>query len=98
MAYARRFLPSIFLLCAFEAAARHQNFTAAALKLHLTQSVISRQIRLLEEQLGTRLFARERQTVRLTVAREAYYPVWPCHRSHYDPLARFRTWVDGSIP
>ncbi|BCK76865.1 lysR family transcriptional regulator [Acetobacter aceti NRIC 0242] len=32
---------------------------------------------------------------------EAYYPVWPCHRSHYDPLARFRTWLeeqDGSIP
>ncbi|BCK76866.1 regulatory helix-turn-helix LysR family protein [Acetobacter aceti NBRC 14818] len=72
MAYARRFLPSIFLLCTFEAAARHQNFTAAALKQHLTQSVISRQIRLQEEQLGARLFARERQTVRLTVAGEAY--------------------------
>ncbi|WP_338421365.1 LysR substrate-binding domain-containing protein [Acetobacter conturbans] len=60
------------LLCAFEAAARHQNFTAAALELHLTQSVISRQIRLLEEQLGAPLFVREKQTVRLTVAGEAY--------------------------
>ncbi|MFT8720352.1 LysR substrate-binding domain-containing protein [Acetobacter sp.] len=72
MAYARRFLPSISLLYAFEAAARHQNFTAAATELHLTQSVISRQIRLLEEQLGTHLFVREKQTVRLTVAGEVY--------------------------
>jgi len=37
------------LLCAFEASARHQSFTAAAAELHLTQSAVSRQIRALEE-------------------------------------------------
>nr|WP_239029835.1 LysR family transcriptional regulator [Novacetimonas pomaceti] len=69
---ARRFLPSISLLCSFEAAARHQNFTTAATELHLTQSAISRHIRALEAQLGAELFIRERQTVRLTIAGEVY--------------------------
>ena len=60
------------VLCAFEAAARHQSFTGAALELSLTQSAVSRQIRALEELLGTDLFVRERQTVRLNKAGEAY--------------------------
>jgi len=60
------------VLCAFEAAARHQSFTAASAELSLTQSAVSRQIRALEEQLGSELFVRERQTVRLTRAGEAY--------------------------
>ncbi len=60
------------LLCAFEAAARLQSFTAAATELHLTQSAVSRQIRALEEQLGLQLFTRERQTVRLSPAGQAY--------------------------
>lgn len=60
------------VLCAFEAAARHQSFTAAATELNLTQSAVSRQIRSLEDLLGAELFIRERQTVRLTVAGEAY--------------------------
>jgi LysR family glycine cleavage system transcriptional activator len=72
MAFPRRFLPSMSLLCAFEAAARHQSFTAAAAELSLTQSAVSRQIRALEELLGSDLFHRERQTVRLTSAGEAY--------------------------
>jgi len=70
--FPRRFLPPITVLCAFEAAARHQSFTAAAAELNLTQSAVSRQIRSLEELLGSELFVRERQTVRLTVAGEAY--------------------------
>jgi LysR family glycine cleavage system transcriptional activator len=68
----RRFLPPISVLCAFEAAARLGSFTAAASELHLTQSAVSRQIRALEDLLGAQLFIRERQTVRLTVAGEAY--------------------------
>lgn len=70
--FPRRFLPSMNILCAFEAAARHQSFTAAAQELHLTQSAVSRQIRALERVLGADLFVRERQTVRLSVAGEAY--------------------------
>jgi LysR family glycine cleavage system transcriptional activator len=72
MAIPRRFLPSMHLLAAFEAAARHQSFTNAARELNLTQSAVSRQIRLLEEILGADLFVRERQVVRLTTAGEAY--------------------------
>jgi LysR family glycine cleavage system transcriptional activator len=60
------------LLRAFEAAARHQSFTAAAAELNLTQGAVSRQIRVLEELLGSDLFLRERQTVRLTAAGETY--------------------------
>lgn len=72
MSTARRFLPSMSLLRAFEAAARHQSFTAAAAELNLTQGAVSRQIRVLEELLGSDLFIRERQTVRLTSAGEIY--------------------------
>lgn len=72
MAFPRRFLPSISLLSAFEAAARHQSITAAAGELDLTQSAVSRQIRALEDIVGTELFVRERQRVRLTAAGETY--------------------------
>lgn len=68
----RRFLPSISLLQAFEVAARTQNVTAAAKELSLTQSAVSRQIRALEEQLGTELFYREKQSIRLTAGGERY--------------------------
>ena len=72
MAFPRRFLPSISLLSAFEASARHQSFTAAAAELSLTQSAVSRQVRALEEMLGSELFLREKATVRLTLAGQAY--------------------------
>ncbi len=68
----RRFLPSTHALSAFEAAARTGSFTAAAREMNLTQSAVSRQIKGLEERLGVDLFLRERQTVRLTAAGEAY--------------------------
>jgi len=72
MSIARRFLPSMSLLRAFEAAARLQSFTAAAAELNLTQGAVSRQIRVLEDLLGAGLFVRERQSVRLTPAGENY--------------------------
>ncbi|MGY2812026.1 LysR family glycine cleavage system transcriptional activator [Bradyrhizobium sp. USDA 4506] len=68
----RRFLPSTALLAAFESAARLGSVTLAAGELSLTQSAVSRQIKLLEEQLEVELFARERQAMRLTAAGEAY--------------------------
>lgn len=69
---ARRFLPSLSLLTAFEAAARTGSITAAARELDLTQSAVSRQIKALENQLEVELFLRERQTIRLTVAGDSY--------------------------
>lgn len=68
----RRFLPSLPLLSAFEAAARTGSVTRAAVELSLTQSAVSRQIRALEEQVGVALFHREKQTIRLTAGGAAY--------------------------
>ncbi|WP_174076524.1 LysR family transcriptional regulator [Rhizobium rhizogenes] len=68
----RRFLPSLSLLSAFEAAARTGSVTVAARELDLTQSAVSRQIKALEGQLGVELFVRERQTIRLTLAGDSY--------------------------
>lgn len=59
-------------LMAFEAAARHGSFTAAARELSITQSAISHQIRQLEEQLAQQLFIRDKRNVWLTEAGTAY--------------------------
>src|ERR1700688_4071253 len=59
-------LPPIASLRAFEAAARHMNFTRAAEELAITQAALSYQIRLLEERLGTALFVREPRRLLLT--------------------------------
>jgi LysR family glycine cleavage system transcriptional activator len=58
-------------LRAFDAVARHLNFRAAAEELHLTQPAVSRQIRGLEDELGTPLFSRGTRHVALTGAGEA---------------------------
>ncbi len=63
-----RSLPATAALQAFESAAFHASITGAARELHLTQSAVSRQIQGLEEHLGTALFHRERQRIRLTAA------------------------------
>lgn len=53
-------------LRAFEAVARRLSFRAAGEELHLTQPAISRQIRSLEEELGSPLFLRGTRHVELT--------------------------------
>ncbi len=68
----RRKLPSISALTAFEAAARHASITRAANELSLTESAVSRQISLLEEQLGVRLFNRIKKRISLTHAGRVY--------------------------
>lgn len=45
-------------LCAFEASARHLNFTRAASELCVTQGAVSQQVRMLEDRLGIMLFKR----------------------------------------
>lgn len=50
----------------FEVAARLLNFTRAAEELHVTQSAVSREIRTLEDRLGTHLFERVNGVLRLT--------------------------------
>lgn len=61
-----RQLPPLTALVAFEAAARHENFTLAAAELGRTQSAVSRQVKELETALGLTLFLRRHKRVRLT--------------------------------
>src|ERR1700744_3400710 len=67
-------LPSLNGLRAFEAAARHLSFTAAATELNVTQTAISHQIRRLEEELGLRLFVRQNRSLTLTPEAREYLP------------------------
>lgn len=68
----RRYLPSIPSLMALEAVGRLGTASAAAAELALTQGAISRQLQVLEDQLGVPLLMRERQRLRLTPAAEDY--------------------------
>ena len=52
--------------------AEHGSFTAAAERLYVAQSALSRQIKELEQQLGTPLFERTARQPRLTAAGEAF--------------------------
>ena len=67
-----RRLPNLSALRAFEAAARHESFTAAAEELFVTHSAISHQIRALESELGATLFQRAGRRVTLTEIGQVY--------------------------
>ncbi len=67
----RRRLPSLNGLRAFEAAGRHGSFTAAAKELNVTQTAISRLVRLLEDRLGFPLFLRRASSLELTAQGKA---------------------------
>ncbi|MFG0875120.1 LysR family transcriptional regulator [Aeromonas media] len=66
-------LPSLTALRCFEVAARTEHFGRAADELHLTHGAISRAVRLLEEDLGVRLFERRQRRVFLTEAGDRLY-------------------------
>jgi DNA-binding transcriptional LysR family regulator len=61
-----RDLPPLNALRAFEAAARLQSVSQAAAELNVTHGAVSRQIRLLEDDLGLALFVKEGRGVKLT--------------------------------
>jgi DNA-binding transcriptional LysR family regulator len=65
-------LPPLATLIAFEAAGRHLSFTKAAAELNLTQAAVSKQIRLLERDLGLALFERAHRSVQLTAEGRDY--------------------------
>jgi LysR family transcriptional regulator of beta-lactamase len=62
-------------LRAFEAAARHLNFTRAAIELRVSQGAVSHQVAELERRLGTRLFRRLPRGLALTDEGLALVPV-----------------------
>lgn len=62
------------LLKTFLEVSKTRHFGRAAESLYLTQSAVSFRIRQLETQLGTNLFTRHRNNIRLTVAGERLIP------------------------
>ena len=78
-------LPPLTELRAFEAAARHMSFKAAATELGVTPTAISHQIRLLEQHCGQPLFRRRPRPLALTAAGERLFPIIR------DGLAKFAT-------
>ena len=68
-------LPPLNALRAFDAAARHENFSRAAEELNVTQGAVSRQIQLLEERLGRPLFVRRGPRLELTAIGREYHQV-----------------------
>jgi LysR family transcriptional regulator, glycine cleavage system transcriptional activator len=68
----RRLTPSMSLLLAFEAAAKHESFTRAAEELCISQSAVSRQVQGLEQLLEVELFRREGRKIVLTDAGAVY--------------------------
>ncbi len=79
-----RRLPTLRSLHAFEAAARHGSFKAAAEELSVTPTAISHQIHLLEETCGRPLFQRRPRPLVLTSAGARLFPAV---RDGFDVLA-----------
>lgn len=71
---ARRPLPPLNALRAFEATARHLSFSKAADELHVTPAALSHQIRGLEDFLGVKLFHRRARAIELTEPARLLYP------------------------
>ncbi|MEX5342578.1 LysR substrate-binding domain-containing protein [Pseudomonas sp. I2] len=71
----RRIIPSMTALLEFEAVARHNSFTLAARELGVTQAAVSKQVKQLEENLGTQLFQRLHRGIRLTSEGQALFAV-----------------------
>ena len=70
----------------FMAVARCLSFTEAAKGLFMTQPALSRQIQAMEDELGTRLFVREKKTLKLTPGGSVLYNSLPDFLQQYENL------------
>lgn len=68
-----RKLPPLNAVRTFEAAARHVSFTHAAEELLVTHGAVSRQVALLEDWFGVKLFRRAPSQLTLTAAGQIYF-------------------------
>lgn len=73
-------------LRAFEASARHQSFSAAAKELNVTPAAVGQLVRMLEEWLGTPVFARGASGPARLVPTEAALRALPDIRAGLDRL------------
>src|SRR5258708_35934956 len=89
----RRGVPSLSALQAFEAAARHESFSKAALELSQTHGAVCKKVNELEAHLGITLFERVRQRLVLSPAGAEYARP---RRAHLDQLRRVTVGVLGT--
>jgi LysR family glycine cleavage system transcriptional activator len=66
-------LPSLNALAAFEAAARHLSLTRASQELNVTPGAVSKQVKMLEEEIGRPVFVRLHRALALTPEGETVY-------------------------
>ena len=90
----RRRLPPLNALRAFEAAARHLNFSRAADELSVTPGAVSQQIQNLEDYVGASLFRRTSKGLLLTDSAQA---ALPSLREAFDRLAEAASLLTAAV-
>ena len=90
----RRRLPPLNALRAFEAAARHLNFSRAADELAVTPGAVSQQIQNLEDYVGAALFKRTPKGLLLT---DAAQMALPALREAFDRLAEAASLLTAAV-
>src|ERR1700751_428588 len=90
----RRRLPPLNALRAFEAAARHLNFSRAADELSVTPGAVSQQIQNLEDYVGAALFKRTPKGLLLT---DAAPTALPALREAFDRLAEAASLLTAAV-
>jgi len=90
----RRRLPPLNALRAFEAAARHLNFSRAADELSVTPGAVSQQIQNLEDYVGAPLFKRTPRGLLLT---DAAQTALPALREAFDRLAEAASLLTAAV-
>ncbi len=71
----RRIIPSMTALLQFESVARLNSFTLAGKELGVSQAAVSKQIRVLEDNVGVQLFQRMHRNIYLTEAGETLFAI-----------------------